>query len=86
MRDRYEYHKHRYEYHKRKIEVYGKELDGSLNRLASTIAESGTRAARESNVDATWFQSWAKKELPDLLAQCRLRLLSLFEELTQRIS
>jgi hypothetical protein len=55
-------------------------LDEIAAENAIRIQESGVRAAEESNADSTWFQSWAERELPDLLAQGQLKALNLFEE------
>lgn len=47
---------------------------------AAGIVESGVKAARESNADATWFRSWAERDLPEVLVQGQYRALKLFNE------
>ena len=47
---------------------------------AARIEKSGVRAAQEVKADPAWFQSWAKKDLPDLLAQSQLKAMRSLSE------
>lgn len=50
------------------------------NELTHNTFSSGVSAALEANTDPTWFKSWARSELPDVLAQSQLKALTIFEE------
>ena len=50
------------------------------NVLTHNTFSSGVSAALEANTDPTWFKSWARSELPDVLAQSQLKALTLFDE------
>jgi len=65
------------------IDEFTHDLQAARDEITHNVITSGVSAALTASADATWFQSWAVKELPDILAQSQFEAMTRFDELKE---
>jgi hypothetical protein len=66
------------------IDRFANYLQAARNEITHNLIASGVSAALTASADATWFRTWAVKELPDILAQSQFEAMTRFDELKQK--